>query len=112
MFVNVRAYSGGALVYEVNPYDTAVGTLKGLDLAISPSSPPLSATEERVDRLVYEMNPSSSLTGESKTFHFVLADGRYKDNRIPPRGFDSSGAAARLVDPVYGGASAPGWPSW
>jgi hypothetical protein len=31
MFINIRAYdSTGALVYEVNPYDSAAATLKGL----------------------------------------------------------------------------------
>jgi hypothetical protein len=42
MFVNIQAYVGGNLIYEVNPYDYTVGTLKGLPN--SPSSPPLGAT--------------------------------------------------------------------
>ncbi|MBW2733575.1 MAG: hypothetical protein JRH20_14400 [Deltaproteobacteria bacterium] len=107
MFVNVRAYEGGLLVHEVNPYDATVGTLCGLDASLSPSSPALLSTEEHISQLVYEMNPSSSVTGESKTFHFLLVDGRYKDNRIPPRGFDVAAAPQRLVDAVWAGASAP-----
>ena len=43
MFVNIKAYAGGALSYEVNPYELAVGTLKGLPSAYSPNSPALEA---------------------------------------------------------------------
>jgi hypothetical protein len=105
MFVNVKAWAGGQVVHEVNPYDDAAGTLRGLEHA--PSSPPLGSNEVHVDELVYEVHPSSDLTGEEHTFHFVLATGRYKDNRIPPRGFDSALAAERIAEPVWDGHSAP-----
>jgi hypothetical protein len=106
MFVNVQLYSSGQLIYEVNPYDSAAGTLRGLD---HPSSPALLGPQEVYeDDLVYEMHASSSLTGEDKTFHFVLATGRHKDNRIPPRGFDISLAQQRLCDPVADGVNSPG----
>jgi hypothetical protein len=56
------------------------------------------------------MKPSSTdLTGESKTFHFALATGRYKDNRIPPKGFDIGGAAARVSVPVWHGVEDPNY---
>jgi len=109
MFVNIKAYTGGSLVYEVNPYDAAAGTLKGLSYPYQPGRglpdpQPLGASEVYVDELVYEMKPSSTdLTGESKTFHFALATGRYKDNRIPPKGFDIGNAAGRLSVPVWQG---------
>jgi hypothetical protein len=61
MFVNIKAYSGGSLIYEVNPYDAAVGTLKGLPSEYSPSSPSLGANEQHVDALVYETHPTSAL---------------------------------------------------
>jgi hypothetical protein len=35
----------------------------------------------------------------------ALADGRYKDNRIPPKGFRINEAAARLCEPVWHGSS-------
>lgn len=99
MFINVKAYDAeGVLIYEVNPYDYSVGTLRGLSDA--PSSPPLGANEVYVDQLVFEVHPSSSLTGEEHTFHFVLADGRSKDNRIPPKGFNKVAALGRLAEPV------------
>ncbi len=104
MFANIRVYSGGQLVWEANPYDHPVGTLRGL-----PGGPPLGTGEAYLDALVYEMHPSSSLTGEAKTLHFVLADDRYKDNRIPPKGFDFGQAAQRLVQPRWEGADAPGY---
>jgi len=105
MFVNVRALKAGALVQELNPYDLTAGTLKGL----GGSSPPLGPGEVYSDQLVYESHPRSSLTGEDHTFHFALADGRYKDNRIPPKGFRINEAAARLSEPAWGGSVAPGY---
>jgi hypothetical protein len=109
MFVNIRAYAGGSLIYEVNPYDAAAGTLIGLAYPYQPgmglpTPRPLGAGEAYVDQLVYEMKPSSQgLTGEDKTFHFALATGRYKDNRIPPKGYHIDAAAERLSVPVWHG---------
>jgi cytochrome c553 len=108
MFVNIQAYSVGNLIYEVNPYDYTVGTLKGLDPAYSPDSPALGPNEVYEDRLVYEVHPSSSLTGEEQTFHFVLATDRAKDIRIPPRGFDAANAAGRHCEAVWHGAKDTG----
>lgn len=107
MFVNVRAYAAGSLIYEVNPYDAGVGTLKGLPHALS--SPPLGPNEVYVHELVYEMHPRSDLTGELESFHFALATGRYKDNRIPPRGFRINEAASRLSVPVWDGGEDPNY---
>jgi len=107
MFVNIKAYGNGKLVREVNPYDYTVGTLKGLPQ--SSASPALAPAEIYSDRLVYEVHPASGLTGEDETFHFVLATGRYKDNRIPPKGFDISSAAQRLCEPVWHGHSEPSY---
>jgi hypothetical protein len=106
MFVNIKAYEGGSLIYELNPYDPDAGTLKGLTYPYEPGMglpdpQPLGANEAHVDQLVYEMKPASALTGENKTFHFALATGRYKDNRIPPKGFDIANAGERLSVPVY-----------
>jgi hypothetical protein len=114
MFVNIKAFAGGSLIYEANPYDPAAGTLKGLDYPYQPgmglpAPQPLVAGETYLDELVYEMKPTSSLTDEPKTFHFALATGRYKDNRIPPKGFDISGAAARISVPVSGGVEEPNY---
>jgi hypothetical protein len=96
MFVNIQAFDAeNHLIYEVNPYDYTVGTLKGM-----PGTSPLGSNEQYVDSLVYEVHPSSSLTGEDHTFHFVLADGRSKDNRIPPKGFNIAAAAERKSEPV------------
>jgi len=95
MFVNIRAYAGGTLLHEINPYEDVTGTLKSMPGA------PLDANETYTDVLVYEMKTSSTLTGEDKTFHFVLADGRYKDNRIPPKGFNIADADERLIEPVW-----------
>ena len=109
MFVNVKVWSGNALIHEVNPYDYTVGTLKGLPPEYSPNSPPLGPDEIHLDELVYEIHPRSDLTGEDETFHIALATGRYKDNRIPPMGFRIDDAPARLCEPVWHGVSDPGY---
>ncbi len=41
---------------------------------------------------------AGSLTGEPHTFHFVLADGRSRDNRIPSRGFRAAEAGLRMAE--------------
>jgi hypothetical protein len=104
MFVNIKVTKGPSLLKEINPYDAGAGTLKGM-----PASLTLAANEEHRDELIYEMKPSSlTVTKEAKTFHFVLATGRHKDNRIPPKGFDIAQAPSRLSEPVWNGAAAPG----
>jgi hypothetical protein len=111
-FVNIRVYSGGNLIFEVNPYDHDAGTLKGLDYTYTGDLPvpdPLTSVESYVDELVYEIHPSSTITGEDETFHVALADGRYKDNRIPPMGFRIGEASERLVQPVWHGQEMPGY---
>ena len=55
------------------------------------------------------MKTRSSLTNEPTTFHFALSDSRYKDNRIPPKGFDISRAAERMAQPVWQGQNAPNY---
>lgn len=121
MFVNIKAYdNAGILIYEVNPYDYAASTLKGLtynyqpdpDITIGPALPTpaaLGPNEVYIDSLVYEAQMSSAITGEDKTFHFALATDRYKDNRIPPKGFRISDAPSRLVQPRWAGADAPAY---
>jgi len=105
MFLNIKAYANGELIYEINPYDPSIGTLKGLDADYSPNSPPLSAWEQYADELVYEVHQSSSLLGVDETFHMALATERYKDNRLPPPGFRMAEATARLCEPVWHGVS-------
>lgn len=117
MFVNIKVYDDqNSLIYEVNPYHEAAGTLKGLPnytysdpLGVLPPPDPLGVNEVYVDELVYEMHPSSSLTEETESFHFVLGDGRYKDNRIPPQGFDITKAVERVSVPVWHGVEDPNY---
>lgn len=107
MFINIKAYVNECLSYEVNPYDYTAGTLRGLPNASN--SPDLAPTEVYIDELVYEVHLKSDLTGENETFHFVLATDRYKDNRIPPKGFDISNASQRLCEPVWHGQKDPNY---
>jgi len=105
MFLNIKAYANNELIYEINPYDYTVGTLKGLDADYSINSPALNDWEAYRDDLVYEVHQSSDLLGVDETFHMALATRRYKDNRIPPRGFRMDEASARLCEPVWHGTS-------
>jgi hypothetical protein len=113
MYVNIRAYQNGNLIHEVNPYDSAAATLKGISynyqpdpLGQLPFPSGLGANEAYVDALVYEMKGSSTITGEDQTFHFILVTDRYKDNRIPPKGFNIAQSQDRLAHPRWAGADA------
>jgi hypothetical protein len=85
MWVNVRFLDGGGqLVAESAAYDTATGEL-GHD----------------ADARIYEAKPgldsvTAPLVGvpEGPSFHFVLNNKIFKDNRIPPRGFSNAAYAA------------------
>jgi hypothetical protein len=114
----VLFYDGtGAPIHEINPYDAEAGTLVGLsgytyhdpdgELPQPRGLGWPDITEEYEDELVYEAHTSSTLTGEEHTFHFALADGRHKDNRIPPKGFRIAEAAERMVEPVHDGLVDP-----
>ncbi len=115
MFVNIKAFdSSYNLIYEINPYDYAAATLKGLNYNYQPDpdttvGPPLpmpsslGPNEVYMDELVYEAQMKSSITGENKTFHFALATDRYKDNRIPPKGFRVNESLQRLIQPKWHG---------
>jgi hypothetical protein len=102
MFANVKAFDADQeLMYEVNPYDYATGTLRGLPN--TPNSPALEPNQVYIDQLIYEVHFKSDITGEDETFHAVVATDRSKDNRIVPKGFDINGAAERLCEPVWHG---------
>lgn len=96
--------SAGQVIGTINPYAPLVTTTDGTGNVQYVSGGVLSPTR---DDLVYETKMSSALTGEAKTFHFVLATGRHKDNRIPPKGFRTAEMDARLVTPRWNDADAP-----
>jgi hypothetical protein len=111
MWLNVKFYDGqGAVIDEINPYTPLVisTNAQGNDEYVSGGV----LTRTR-DGLVYEASMLCTLTNEhytfheDHTFHFVLATDRYKDNRIPPKGFDIADASARLAVPKWDGTNAP-----
>lgn len=81
MWINVQAFDqGGAKIYESAAYDSSTAVL----------------TEDE-HATVYEakMGISPGLAAAigqtaGESFHFVLNDSTYKDNRIPPRGFTNA----------------------
>ena len=106
MFLSVQFFdAAGNLAGEINPYSPLVTTIDANGNEVYVSGGELVKTHEE---LVWEVLMSSiDLTGEQKTFHFALATDRYKDNRIPPKGFDTSAMYERLAQPRWNGADAP-----
>ena len=91
MWINIKAYdTDDNLIFESGEYDSSTGIL-----AKDP--------QEKV----YEIKPglteaTATATGNTAgpSFHFVLNDTIYKDNRIPPRGFTNSNFAIIQSPPV------------
>lgn len=91
IWLNVKAYDiGGTLVYESGAYDFDTGVL----------------THDE-DAKVYHIEPGTStrlgsLLGipDGPSFHFVLNDTVYLDNRIPPRGFTNAAFTSVQSPPV------------
>lgn len=59
--------------------------------------------------LVWETEMSSSITGEQVTMHVALGTDRWKDNRIPPKGYDTAHMNERQSQPRWNGADAPNY---
>jgi hypothetical protein len=107
MFLNVKFFdTNGNLISEINPYTPLVTSTDANGNEVYVSGGTLTKTDEK---LVWECLMSSNLTGETKTFHFALGDDRYKDNRIPPKGFDTTKMNERIVQPRWNGADAPSY---
>jgi hypothetical protein len=105
MWLNVKFFGGGGeIVSEINPYEPLETRLDGLGNEVYVSGGDLVRTHEE---LIWEAKMQSIPAEESDTLRFLLATGRSKDNRIPPKGFDVSVAAERLALPVWNGVDAP-----
>lgn len=112
MFLYVTFYDAQSrMVGEVNPYAPLVTEkdAQGNDRYVDGGDfvEPSAAIQSTDEHLVWEAEMSSALTDEVTTFHFALATDRHKDNRIPPKGFDTATMAARLAQPRWEGADAP-----
>lgn len=91
IWLNVRAFdTNNLLVYESGAYDSATAMLT-----------------HDADAKIYEIKPgiSPALAGivnqpAGPSFHFVLNDTVYSDNRIPPRGFTNAAFQAVQSPPV------------
>jgi hypothetical protein len=91
MWLNVRAYDiDSLLIYESGAYDTATAVLShDPDAKIYETEPGISPA----------LSPVVGLAA-GPSFHFVVNDTVYKDNRIPPRGFTNANYAAVQSPPV------------
>ncbi|WP_269526383.1 multiheme c-type cytochrome [Coraliomargarita parva] len=104
MWLNLRFYdASGSLIFEINPYTPLVVSR---DSDGRPTYVSGAELEHTRDDLVFEVAMQSSLTGEDKTFHMALATDRYKDNRIPPVGFNVAASTFRLAQPRADGVDA------
>jgi len=91
IWINLRAYDDAdVLLYESGAYDAATGELSHDE-----------------DAKIYQIKPgvSTRLAGAlgldaGPSFHFVLNDSIYGDNRIPPRGFTNAAFTAIQSPPV------------
>lgn len=102
MFLNVKFFNvDGNLISEINPYAPLVTTQDSLGNEVYVSGGTITARDEY---LIWEAKMSSELTEETESFHFVLATDRYKDNRIPPKGFDTINMVDRLAQPKWEGS--------
>ncbi|MDZ4805755.1 MAG: hypothetical protein SGI90_12925 [Candidatus Eisenbacteria bacterium] len=101
MWIHLVAYNGvGAIIYESGAYNAATGVL----------------THDPAAR-IYEIelgltSPIAALAGllPGPSFHFVLNDTIYKDNRIPPAGFTNAAFLAFGARPVESGHPMPRYP--
>ena len=90
MWVNVRFLdAAGTLVLEHGAYDVATASLDG-------ASTKVYEAKHGIDAAV------AAATGlpEGVNLHLALANKKYKDNRIPPRGFTNAAFAAAGCPPV------------
>lgn len=91
MFLNVTAFDEfGAKVFESCPYDAATGVLT-------------KDAHARVYETELGLSPGLAAAlslSAGPSFHFVLNDSVYKDNRIPPLGFTNAGFATFGGQPV------------
>jgi PKD repeat protein len=91
IWLNVQAYDTGEnLIYESGAYDTATGVLThDADAKIYEIKPGISGS----------LSPVVSLPA-GPSFHFVINDTVYSDNRIPPRGFTNAAYDSIQSPPV------------
>lgn len=92
IWINVKFFGpGGNLVGETGAYDGTSATL---------------IHDPQIK--IYEIKPG--IAGQGPSFHFVLNNQIYKDNRIPPRGFTNANFEAVQSPPVgYGYTDGQYW---
>jgi hypothetical protein len=101
IWLNVKAFdNAGILVYESGGYDLATGVLThDEDVKIYEVKPGISSEVAQVVGLP-----------EGPSFHFVLNNEVFSDNRIPPRGFTNAAFEAIQSPPVgYSYADGQHW---
>jgi PKD repeat protein len=103
IWLNLRAVNNDQIVYESGFYDNASGVL--YHGQTDPGVPIPDYVDPEVK--IYEIKPgiSAALAAElglpaGPSFHFVLNNQIYKDNRIPPRGFTNGNFEAIQSPPV------------
>ncbi|UCG61683.1 MAG: T9SS type A sorting domain-containing protein [Candidatus Zixiibacteriota bacterium] len=99
MWINVQANDNkGVLVFESAAYDPATGVLDKYDPTAKIYEIKPGISNQLAEIIALEAGPS---------FHFVINDTLYKDNRIPPRGFTNANFD-QIQSPVVNYAYADG----
>lgn len=103
MWLNIQFIGAdGSLISQINGYQPLVISE---DTSGNPHYTSGAVLSHTRDDLIYEakLQNQELLPNHTTTFHFLLGSSRYKDNRIPPRGFDVTQAEQRLCLPVWKG---------
>lgn len=91
IWINVKAYNtNGSLIYESGAYDTSTAVL---------THDPEVKIYEIKPGISNDLSPIVNFPA-GPSFHFVLNDSVFFDNRIPPRGFTNAGFEAIQSPPV------------
>ena len=101
MWLNVKFFNAaGTIISESGRYDFIDDTLKG-----NPVNVPTILPDDQLK--VYEVKPGLTRSWAAQrgmepgpSFHFILNNTIYKDNRIPPRGFTNAAFESRNAQPV------------
>lgn len=101
MWIQIEGYDGaGNLVYSSGAYDYTTGVLAGYE-----SDPTLKVYEIK-QGLTADWAAALGLPA-GPTFHFILNNMTYSDNRIPPRGYDYQDFLAAGAAPFTNGQPDP-----
>jgi hypothetical protein len=101
MWINIKYFDGsGKLIDEVGKFGQRSDTVFGEEVEITDL---LDADDTKVYEIIPGLSAEAAKTFGKEagpSFHFALNDKIFKDNRIPPKGFDNAAFEERLCQPI------------